>query len=54
MKQDSFVPKVVFDVLRPGITRREIAELPATVGGYNRVSRFPEALALDQELARDR
>jgi hypothetical protein len=54
MKQDSFVPKVVFDVLRPDITRREIAELPATVGGYNRVSCFPEMLALDPELVRAR
>ena len=52
MTREIHVPKPVFDALRAHFNNREIVELTATVGGYNLVSRFLEALAVDPEQAR--
>jgi alkylhydroperoxidase family enzyme len=52
MTRDIYVPDTVFDALRPHFSQREIVELTATIGGYNLVSRFLEALAVDPEPAR--
>ncbi|MGV3628479.1 MAG: carboxymuconolactone decarboxylase family protein [Betaproteobacteria bacterium] len=51
MTRDIHVPDDVFDVLRGHFNQREIVELTATIGGYNLVSRFLEALAVDPESA---
>jgi len=52
MTREIHVPAAVFDGLRGHFNTREIVELTATVGGYNLVSRFLEALAVDLEQAR--
>jgi alkylhydroperoxidase family enzyme len=52
MTRDIHVPDTVFDALRPHFSQREIVELTATIGGYNLVSRFLEALAVDPEPVR--
>jgi len=52
MTREIHVPEPVFDALRAHFNNREIVELTATVGGYNLVSRFLEALAVDPEQAR--
>jgi alkylhydroperoxidase family enzyme len=51
MTCDIHVPDAVFEALRPHSNAREIVELTATIGGYNLVSRFLEALAVDPEPA---
>lgn len=51
MTRDIHVPDAVFDALRPHFDARELVELSATVGAYNLVSRFLEALAVDPEAA---
>jgi alkylhydroperoxidase family enzyme len=51
MTRDIHVPDAVFDALRASFNAREIVELTATIGGYNLVSRFLEALAVDPEPA---
>lgn len=51
MTRDIHVPDAVFDALRGHFNQREIVELTATIGGYNLVSRFLEALAVDPESA---
>jgi alkylhydroperoxidase family enzyme len=51
MTRDIHVEDVVFDALRPHFDERELVELTATVAGYNLVSRFLEALAIDPEVA---
>jgi len=51
MTQDIHVPDAVFEALRGHFNQREIVELTATIGGYNLVSRFLEALAVDPESA---
>lgn len=51
MTRDIHVPEAVFDALRGHFNQREIVELTATIGGYNLVSRFLEALAVDPESA---
>jgi alkylhydroperoxidase family enzyme len=43
------VPDEVFAAVRRHFDDREIVELTATVGAYNLVSRFLEALAIDHE-----
>jgi alkylhydroperoxidase family enzyme len=43
------VPEAVFDALRPHFDARELVELTATVGAYNLVSRFLEAVQIDHE-----
>jgi hypothetical protein len=42
----------LLNALRAHFNTREIVELTATIGGYNPVSRFLEALAVDPEQAR--
>jgi alkylhydroperoxidase family enzyme len=51
MTRDIHVPDIVFEALRGHFNQREIVELTATIGGYNLVSRFLEALAVDPESA---
>jgi alkylhydroperoxidase family enzyme len=51
MTRDIHVPDAVFEALRGHFSQREIVELTATIGGYNLVSRFLEALAVDPESA---
>lgn len=51
MTRDIHVPDAVFEGLRGHFNQREIVELTATIGGYNLVSRFLEALAVDPESA---
>ena len=52
MTREIHVPDAVFEALRGHFSTREIVELTATIGGYNLVSRFLEALAVDPEQAR--
>lgn len=49
MTRDVHVSDAVFGALRGHFNPREIVELTATIGGYNLVSRFLEALAVDPE-----
>ncbi len=49
MTRDIRVPEPVFRQVREMLPEREIVELTATVAGYNLVSRFLEALAIDHE-----
>ena len=49
MTREVHVKGPVFDALRPHFSERELVELTATVGGYNLVSRFLEALLVDPE-----
>jgi AhpD family alkylhydroperoxidase len=51
MTREVHVPDAVFDALRPHFNPRELVELTATIGGYNLVSRFLEALEVDSEAA---
>ena len=51
MTRDIHVPDAMFEALRPHFNVCEIVELTATIGGYNLVSRFLEALAADPEPA---
>jgi alkylhydroperoxidase family enzyme len=43
------VPDDIFAAVREHFSEREIVELTATVGGYNLVSRFLEAIQIDHE-----
>jgi alkylhydroperoxidase family enzyme len=49
MTREIHVADVVFDALRPHFDQRQVVELTATIAGYNLVSRFLEALAIDPE-----
>jgi len=49
MTRDIRVPDPVFRQVRELFPEREIVELTATIAGYNLVSRFLEALAIDHE-----
>ena len=49
MTRGVHVPQAVFDAVRPHFSEREIVELTATIGAYNLVSRFLEALQVDHE-----
>jgi len=51
MTREIHVADPVFDALRPHFDRRQLVELTATIAGYNLVSRFLEALAIDPEAA---
>lgn len=51
MTREIHVADSVFDALRPHFDRRQLVELTATIAGYNLVSRFLEALAIDPESA---
>jgi len=52
--QNIHVADGVFDALRPHFGDRELVELTATIGGYNLVSRFLEALTIDPEASQVR
>jgi alkylhydroperoxidase family enzyme len=43
------VPTAVFEAVRKYFNERELVELTATIGAYNLVSRFLEALQVDHE-----
>ena len=43
------VPAAVFDALRPHFDAQELVELTTTIGAYNLVSRFLEAVQIDHE-----
>jgi alkylhydroperoxidase family enzyme len=43
------VPQAVFDAVKAHFSDREMVELTATIGAYNMVSRFLEALQLDHD-----
>lgn len=43
------VRKPTFDALRPHFDQQELVEITATIGAYNCVSRFLEALEVDHE-----
>ena len=49
MTREVRVPDPVFAELRRHFDDRELVELTATVGGYNLVSRFLEAMRIDHE-----
>ncbi len=49
MTRQVHVPDAVFDALRPHFDARELTELTATIGAYNLVSRFLEAVKIDHE-----
>ena len=51
MTREVHVSDGVFDVLRLHFNQQERVELSATIAGYNFVSRFLEALAVDPEAA---
>lgn len=47
MTREIHVPPPVFDAVRDALPERELVELTATIGAYNMVSRFLEALGVD-------
>jgi alkylhydroperoxidase family enzyme len=49
MTHEVRVPDDVFAAVRAALPERQIVELTATIGGYNLVSRFLEALQVDHE-----
>jgi len=49
MTRDVHVSDTVFAQMREHLTERDIVELTATIAAYNCVSRFLEALHIDQE-----
>lgn len=49
MTREVQVPEWVYDQVRLHFNPRETVELTATIGGYNLVSRFLEALQVDHE-----
>jgi AhpD family alkylhydroperoxidase len=49
MTRDIHVPEDIFDGVRKHFNDREIFELTATIAAYNLVSRFLEALQIDEE-----
>ncbi|MBM3357468.1 MAG: carboxymuconolactone decarboxylase family protein [Betaproteobacteria bacterium] len=51
MTKEVHVPDATFEQLRPHLPARELVELTATIGAYNLVSRFLEALGVDPEAA---
>jgi alkylhydroperoxidase family enzyme len=50
MTREVHVGDAAFDALRPHFDARELTELTATIGAYNMVSRFLEALQVDPEI----
>lgn len=49
MTKDVHVPDDVFEKVRELLNERELVELTATIGAYNLVSRFLEAMKIDPE-----
>jgi len=49
MTREIKVPEATFEAVRAQFSEREIVELTATIGAYNLVSRFLEALQVDHD-----
>ena len=49
MTREVHVPDAVFEAVRIHFNERELVELSATIGAYNLVSRFLEALQVDHD-----
>jgi alkylhydroperoxidase family enzyme len=49
MTRNVKVPDAIFEAVRRHFNERELVELTATIGAYNLVSRFLEALQVDHE-----
>ena len=49
MTRDIRVPQAVFDAVKIHFNERELVELTATIGAYNLVSRFLEAMQIDHD-----
>ena len=49
MTRDIHVPQTVFDAVKIHFNEREMVELTATIGAYNLVSRFLEAMQIDHD-----
>jgi alkylhydroperoxidase family enzyme len=49
MTRNVQVPNAIFEAVRRHFNERELVELTATIGAYNLVSRFLEALQVDHE-----
>lgn len=49
MTQQIQVPKKIFDQIKTHFSHQEIVEITATIGAYNMVSRFLEALTIHQD-----
>lgn len=49
MTRDIHVPDTIFADVRAHLAEREVVELVATIGAYNMVSRFLEALAIHSD-----
>ena len=49
MTRDIHVPQAVFDAVKIHFNEREMVELTATIGAYNLVSRFLEAMQIDHD-----
>jgi alkylhydroperoxidase family enzyme len=49
MTRDIHVPQAVFDAAKVHFNEREMVKLTATVGAYNLVSRFLEAMQIDHD-----
>ena len=51
MTREIHVPEAIFAAVRAHFDERETVELTATIGGYNLVSRFLEAVQMPHEKA---
>jgi alkylhydroperoxidase family enzyme len=49
MTREIHVPQATFDAVKPHFNNQEMVELTATIGGYNLVSRFLEAMQIDHD-----
>lgn len=49
MTRDIDVPEDIFDAVKVHLTDQEMVELTATIGAYNLVSRFLEAIKVDHD-----
>lgn len=49
MTRDIHVPDAVFDAIQPHLSHQHLVELTATIGAYNMVSRFLEAMQVDHD-----
>ncbi|MGO1766372.1 MAG: carboxymuconolactone decarboxylase family protein, partial [Advenella sp.] len=49
MTRDIRVPDHTFEAIRPYFNNQELVEVTATIGAYNMVSRFLEALQIDHD-----
>ena len=49
MTREIHVPQETFDAVKPHFNNQEMVELTATIGAYNLVSRFLEAMQIDHD-----